>query len=230
MTARTLATDDFNRANNADLGAAWDATNGQNAMQITANCAQQATIGADNGESNNSVAFPNDQWSEAVFGPNVKADGVGTGYGPAVRMTSDGSLTHYRMIGSGAGYELVRHLAGASLSLSSGAGTTFAAADALYLEFVGSTPVHKKNGAPFGAPTSNSAIAGGRAGVCYSSTEAVASDGITSWQAGDFVAEVLPLEIPRPVRRFQFERFMNEEEAFPSELDPRTWCEELATA
>lgn len=179
-----LATDDFNRADNLDLGVAW--TPNVDTFKIVGNVAKAINPGtSDAAERNNSVSFPNNQWAEATLGTVTGGGGLGSGYGPAVRMGATDTL--YRVVGNSAGFELSRFVAGAFTSIASGAGTTFATGDVLYLEWQGAIPVMKKNGASFGSPPSDSAIAGGAAGVAESAV-VDAADGINSWQAGDFAA------------------------------------------
>jgi hypothetical protein len=63
MPRLTLIQDDFNRADNTDLGAAWDAGYTGNAnLQILSNGVQSTSTTLDAVETSNVVALPNDQW------------------------------------------------------------------------------------------------------------------------------------------------------------------------
>ena len=66
-TATTLAAaDNFDRADNLNLGAAWDPYTGRSALQLVGNSVR-ATINGDNVESYNAVPLPNNQWSQATL-------------------------------------------------------------------------------------------------------------------------------------------------------------------
>ena len=71
------AIDSFNRADNPDLGTAWDKIpNEPTAFRITSQAAVSPYATADAGESNNTVSWHADQWSEVTCPPPV-ARGVG---------------------------------------------------------------------------------------------------------------------------------------------------------
>lgn len=179
----TLFTDDFNRADSADLGATWT-PNTPVAFQITSNTARSSDGTSDAAERNSTV-MPNDQWAEATLSNVTGGGSLGSGYGPAVRMDTGGANTLYRLVVGSGGYQLGKMVAGAFTSLGSGAGTTFTTGDKAYLEFQGSVPVIKKNGTSFGTPSTDSTIASGASGVSESSTTN-AADGIDSISAGGF--------------------------------------------
>jgi hypothetical protein len=61
------AADNFNRADNLNLGAAWDPYTGRNALQLVGNSVRGSGIGGDNVESYNAVPLPNNQWSQATL-------------------------------------------------------------------------------------------------------------------------------------------------------------------
>ena len=188
-----LASDDFNRADNADLGTNWDAGVGEtDVFKILTNAAA-FTSNFDVDETWNVLTPPNDQYATSTLKATA-ADGVGIGFGVTVRR-SVAARTYYRLVGNASGYELGRRNAGTFTSMASGSGTTFAAADKITLEYFGSTPTLKKNGVAFGSPPTDSSIASGRFGVCYSST-AAANDAIDAWEGGDFSGGA-PLLRPR---------------------------------
>ena len=67
-TGTTLvAADNFDRADNLNLGAAWDPYTGENALQLVGNSVRASGIGGDNVESYNAVPLPNNQWSQATL-------------------------------------------------------------------------------------------------------------------------------------------------------------------
>lgn len=185
-----LATDNFTRANNADLGTAWDENTGEagpNGFDISANTAVPSNLGADSSETNNSVTWPDDQYSEVTYNATT-TNGVGTGCGPTCREATGATLTYYRAVGNSDGYELGRRVTGTFTSLSSGAGTVFAAGDKLRLEVrvngANCDWILKKNGVQFASGTDTSPIASGRAGIAHSSVSTIAS--LSAWEGGDF--------------------------------------------
>ena len=67
-TGTTLvAADNFDRADNLNLGAAWDPYTGKNALQLVGNSVRASGIGGDNVESYNAVPLSNNQWSQATL-------------------------------------------------------------------------------------------------------------------------------------------------------------------
>lgn len=181
-----LATDDFNRANNADLGASWDATTGEDAFNIISNVAADPTYSSvDAGEINNTVTWPNDQYFnvELIL---VSADGVGSGYGGLLRAAGGGVRSQYRVVANGSGWEFSRFDTGTSTSLASAASPTFATGDFVWGQIVGSTFILKKNGVSFGSPPTDSTYTTGKVGISHS-TPSGATSGINSFQGGDML-------------------------------------------
>lgn len=184
-----LASDNFTRANNADLGAAWDpnVNEGSGTFTISSNTAVPSSLGGDLSETNNTVSWPNDQYAEVTLGTTA-ADGAGAGSGPTCREAT-GSQTYYRLVGNASGYGFDRCVNGTFTILSSGTGTTFVSGDKLRLEVktngANADWVLKKNGAQFASGSDASPIASGRAGIGYSSTSTVAT--LLTWEGGDFV-------------------------------------------
>lgn len=190
-----LATDNFTRADNADLGTAWDENTGDsspNGLNISANTAVPADVTLDSSETNNTVTWPNDQYSECTFGATA-ADGVGSGVGVTCREATGATVTYYRAVGNASGFQLSRAVAGAFTSLSSGAGTTFTAGDKLRLQVktngANADWVLFKSGVSFASGSDTSPIASGRAGVGHSSTSTVAS--LSAWEGGDLTTSVV---------------------------------------
>jgi len=188
--AGVLATDNFTRANNADLGTAWDENTGESepgGFDIAGNTALPSNGGSDSSETNNSVTWPNDQYSQVTL-TNPTADGAGSGSGPTCRAATGATKTYYRVVGNASGYDFGRKVAGTYTSLNSGTGTTFAAGNTLYLEVktngANADWILKKNGTQFASGTDTSPIASGRAGIAHSSTSTTAD--LSAWEGGDF--------------------------------------------
>lgn len=173
-----LATDNFDRANNADLGANWDVLPSATACQVSSN--NCLFPGDPAGESYNAVTWPNDQYSQVkitVFG--------GNGPGAACRMSTS-FLTCYVAYGSGAAFnnrfELYKIVSGVFTLL--GSGGTPATNDVVRCEAQGTTIRCLQNGVQRVSVTDTS-IASGRAGVIGfdgGGTDPQADD----WQGGDF--------------------------------------------
>lgn len=183
-----LAFDGFTRANSADLGTNWDENTGEsgpNGFDIVSNTAVPSDVAADSSETNNSVTWPDDQYSEVTYA-TTGADGIGSGSGPSCREALGSTLTYYRAVGNASGYEFGRKNAGPFTSLSSGAGTTFAPADKLRLRIKTSGANASwfllKNGVQFASGTDTSPIASGRAGIAHSSVSSVAA--LSAWEGG----------------------------------------------
>lgn len=186
-----LATDNFTRANNADLGTAWDECSGEpdpSGFNISANTAIPDNVGSDSSESNNSATWPNDQYAEVTYSATA-ADGAGAGSGPCCRKATGATLTHYRAVGNASGYELGRVVTGTFTSLSTGAGTTFAAADKFKLQVKTNGAncdwTLFKNGVSFASGSDTSPIASGRTGIGHSSTSTTSA--LSAWEGGDLV-------------------------------------------
>ena len=185
-----LASDDFTRADDTNLGANWDDNTAVAAdgFSIVSNAVAPTSIFSDASETNNSVTWPNDQYSEVTFDATA-ANGVGAGCGPTCREATAAN-TMYRAAGNASGYELGRIVAGTFTSLSTGAGTTFASTDRLKLQTVTNGAncdwTLFKNDVSFASGTDTSPIASGRAGIVYSSTDAGTT--IASWRGGDVAA------------------------------------------
>jgi len=191
-----LATDDFDRADNADLGANWtplsDGNNGGDNFAIVSNAAKSPDA-VDSCEAYTGITWPDDQWSEVTLSATL-ANGQGAGSGPAVRCAAPGTITQYRFIGNGSGWELGYFVTGSHTTIATDTTPTFTAGDRLYLEVQGTTLIAKKNTTngsggtqvTTAQTTGNGNIATGRAGIAHSSGDVTTA--IASWQAGDFAA------------------------------------------
>ena len=178
-----LATDNFNRANSADLGTSWDVMTAETAFNISANAAVPSNPASDASESYNAVAWPNDQYSQALI-PVVGTGGQTTGTGVALRMSTT-ARTYYRIVVASSGTEIAKFVAGVYTSLATDA-TVWANGDTAYASAVGTTLQVRRNGINL-LSTTDSAIASGRAGITHSSASQ-AGVNLDNWEGGDFVA------------------------------------------
>jgi hypothetical protein len=123
-----MATDDFDRADNANLGADWDPVSGLGSLRITSNQCLVATALTDSAELNNTESWPNDQFSQVTIvtgGPS----GAGEGPGPAIRIAS-GSADFYFVMCNGTNIELWDYDAGSAASIIVDTGGVSAGAEA----------------------------------------------------------------------------------------------------
>lgn len=193
-----LFTDDFNRADNVDLGADWSTarTTTPRLFKIVSNAALPADSNGDSGEVNDTVGVLTDCWAEATL-KSPGSGGVGAGCGVLLRNASPvtGPYNKYRVVANASGYEVGKFVSGTFTSLGSGSGTTFATNDTLYAEIIGAQINCKKGssggvgGTSFGSFTSDSTFSSGLSGVLYSSTDG-ASTGVDSWSVGDFISDL----------------------------------------
>ena len=62
-----LVLDDFNRADNADLGASWTAITGEGVFEIVSNAIAPTSLSSDSGEKITAgLRWPDDQYAQAV--------------------------------------------------------------------------------------------------------------------------------------------------------------------
>jgi hypothetical protein len=191
-----LATDDFERPDNADLGANWtplsDGVGGGDNFTIVSGAAKSPDT-IDSCEVYVSATWPDNQWSEVTLSA-TNANGQGAGVGPAVRCADTGTVTYYRFVGNGSGWSLGFFSAGSHTEIATATTPTFAAGDRLYLEVQGTTLIAKKNTTngeggtevTTASTTTNGNISTGKAGICHSTSDVTSAVGF--WQGGDFGA------------------------------------------
>lgn len=198
-----LATDNFNRANAANLGANW--TEELGGWSIVSNAAVPDNLGGSDSIGYwNAITWPNDQYSQAkitVTGTTGNSQGLGV----TVRKSTS-TVARYRLVADHAAannMELaVFNTAYTSLWQRTQA---FTNGDTIYLEAQGTTIIGKLNGVAVGAATTNSAIASGKAGIGFSSFETAAV--LDDWEGGDFATTA---KAPPPFRRpYRFFRHRN---------------------
>lgn len=93
MSRRTLYTDLFNRADNADLGADWD--NGYTGRSNLAISSQNlVSDGADDVETNNATSVPADQWAQITI-PTITDLGGDMRFSVLLRASAPPTVTWY---------------------------------------------------------------------------------------------------------------------------------------
>lgn len=191
-----LATDNFNRANAANLGANWTVIT--NAFAIASNEAQAASGAAPHENYYNAVTWPNDQYSQVVVGTVVETT-VDKGVGPAVRITAGGDL--YFLAGGGDA-RVYKRIGGTYTQLGT-TGAAVATGDVLYLEVQGTTLIAKKNGSSIcGSPITDSALSAGNAGMWGYSDAAVLARA-DNWEGGDFAGGAAALSIAPIIQNYR---------------------------
>jgi hypothetical protein len=197
-----VASDDFNRADNADVGATWTTVGA--ALRITSNAAVFSTGNDADSAETHTTTLATDHWAEGVIKSPI-AGGVGQGYGVIVRASTGGSFGYYRAVGNSSGWSLDEFGGGGFVgNLASGSSPTFANGDTIYLEAQGSTLVVKKgttNGAGGTTVTtqSDATLTGTLAGIGYSSSGG--GGGVDAFVMGDFTGAATPQYIEQNSRR-----------------------------
>jgi hypothetical protein len=165
----TTFTDDFNRANNADLGTNWTPVTGAVAWSVNGNAAQADAGGSRCAEYVNSFTPANDQYAQAALGTVDTAPGADQppGGGPAVRVAT-GANTYYGALAnslSTSEIELVKVVAGTLTSLGTyTAGSAPVTGDTIRIEASGTTIRVLHNGTER-INVSDSSISSGRVGI-----------------------------------------------------------------
>lgn len=159
--------DDFNRANNADLGADWTVQFGAVNCQIVGNRVRAGATGSARVEQN-SFALTNDQWAQVTF-PTLNAVAITAGV--IVRAAAAGTQTYYagHVTKIGAATTTVIQRTVSTLSpvesdLITNTALTWAANDVLRLEAIGENIIMRQNGAVV-LSANDSFIASGKAGI-----------------------------------------------------------------
>jgi len=189
-----LASDDFNRADAATLGANWE--NRQTAAaryKIVSNRAAPTSYAADTCEFYIGVAFPVNHYSQcAVFG--ILGTTNTNGLGPAVRVRTDNIgggaafLDMYEMcinVAVSNNVSLNRWVARAFTNIAQRT-QAFSDGDVARLEVSGTTLRMYRNGVQLGADVVDSNISVGAPGICLVS--AMTAGALEDWEGGTLVA------------------------------------------
>lgn len=181
-----LASDNFNRADNADVGAVWSpntAEPGSTGMQIVSNAVVfKAPSSSESAEIYNALTAPANQYSEVTYNGAQPADGTGSGYGPICRAATN-AITFYRAVANGSGFVVSQIINNVKLDLIVSSAVTVAAADKLRLSLYGNYWQLSKNGIVIAAGIDDG-IASGGFGMAYNDT--ATGGGIDAWEGGDF--------------------------------------------
>lgn len=177
MTMTAIVADDFNRANNEDIGAVWFSRNVADDVkfQLTSNAIDPDDLSRDCREMYDAIAWPNDQYFQAKLTATGTVGG-GQGIGFSLR-GSNSAKTYYRLATDHAAsdnVEVSKFVAGAYTPLGTRT-QAWSNGDTFKLEVENTTLRAYYNGTQMGADFSDAAISSGFPGPCYSSTITAAS-------------------------------------------------------
>jgi hypothetical protein len=188
-----VATDNFNRADNADLGTNWTPPTGVTGWSISGNQALEDSGGAFCAEYWNAVSFANDQYSQAIVDGVTLESVVNNGAGVAVRIATGANTMYRAYLNSNASGEiqLTKHVAGVVTELAQyTAGAAPALLDGIRLEVRGTTlkVYHSSAGGAYveRISTDDSSIASGSAGIAGKANSNL--NLVDNWDGGDLSA------------------------------------------
>lgn len=182
------ATDDFTRANSADLGTNWTPRTGGGhgaGFSIVSNAGAPTSYTSDQCEYYNTGSWTADQYSQAALS-GITGTGDQSGIGVAIRIsTSD--ATFYRCVVCNKATNNVsisKWLAGTHTLLGQFT-QAWTSGDVLKFEATGSTLKVYRNNVRVGTDITDSSIATGNPGVAYSTT--LSAGTIDNWSGGTSV-------------------------------------------
>lgn len=184
-----MASDNFTRADNTDLGASWDTYAGMAALQIVSNKVRPSTLSNDNVESYNAVALPNDQWASISIGTwsgTANYRNLHAGVRFATPDTLNGYTAYADNGGASGGVRIIigEFTAGSFANLSEVA-SSIAVSDTLQVTAIGTDLAAYKNGALITSAT-DASLTGGRAAMCSYPETALTDGEISAFAAGRF--------------------------------------------
>ena len=188
MPSRTLASDNFNRADGA-IGSNWAGVVGN--FVVHTNFADASDLSSDAVMYWNAITFQSDQYAQCAL-YNLDGDNSTAGFGVCLRASTSVS-TFYRIVVSAGvtnNVEVSKFVNGVYTQLALRT-QAFADGDILRAEIHGSTIQIYHNSVQMGADITDSSIATGQPGIAYSG--ALFNGDIDNWEGGDFAAGATPL-------------------------------------
>ena len=183
----TLATDDFNRANEDPLAGNW--TSVQHNARLVSNQFAGPASDTDGLVYWSPVTPPDAQWSQIT----VKAAGSNNDWGPACRVAT-GAVTAYFQDHFPGSEGLYKAVGGTYTNIAAGSAVGYSVNDVLYVEAQGTNIACTINGSA-DASTSDVSISSGRLGLFVFNNDARGDD----WSGGDFLSAFVPFSYPRSV-------------------------------
>jgi hypothetical protein len=185
-----LAKDAFDRPDAATLGSDWVHPSGMEEWKVVGKTAQPVNLAAECIDLylTASVAFPDDQYSEAVIvSMTGTADTSGVGVEVRGATSPDMRYRGYACKAATNNTCLAKHVSGTFTLLAQGT-APWADGDSIRLEVEGTTLRLIRNGQdPPVIELSDSSIASGQPGLTYSTTLTAATVG--NWEGGDLIPE-----------------------------------------
>ena len=195
-------TDNFNRANNGDLGTNWTPVTSEGAFKVEANRAQNQFDSSDEAEYWVPTTPANNQYAQGVM---TATTGYTTHDGPAAMLrAATAAQTYYRVIFNHQGAGTPSNNIGIGKKVTgtfTGIATRSVAwtdGDTCYGEINGTTIQAKINGVNAGASVTDASIASGQYGIAYSSEGSGQVGTIDDWEGGNLGAAT---KAPQPLRR-----------------------------
>lgn len=186
--------DNFDRANSADLGTDFTPQTGAAAMRVNTNEAKNIGTGLMSAEYYSSLTFGNDQEASGVVGAELESQtGIGSEYGigPAIRMATGDQSKYAVIMSSDAAREfqlLKFDTAGVITVLGTYTAGTPATGDIGLVRAIGTTISGHLNGIERISVT-DATLASGRIGLC--GRQSINACGLASWSGGDVALTTL---------------------------------------
>lgn len=188
-----VATDDFTRANNNDLGANWTVATSFARWGIVSNAAAPSDLGTDCCERYSGATWANNQYSAGLIKALTGTAASDRGGGVAVRCSTSAQTVYLGICQAASANPdcaILKIVTGTFTELGSANGG-FVATDTIYLEVQGTAlKLRKGSGGADLVSVTDSAIASGQAGIGYSST--ITDFDLESWEGGDFTSAFVP--------------------------------------
>lgn len=206
MPRVTTFSDDFNRANNTDLGSNWDAGYSDNSptnvnFQIVGNRVRSTSAGAFDAVESVNSPLTNDQWAEITL-PTLSGAGIIVP-GVCLRMNAPGLRTNYALrcavnLPGVLSSRIEKWIGGVFTSLIEETSTVWLPGDILRGEVQGSTLRLYRNNNQVLTVTDTSIISGRAGMICF--TQVIADAEIDNYSQGNIVSD-LPFITTMDVKR-----------------------------
>ena len=185
----TLASDNFNRANETPIASPWHQTPNPGGFTRDVNLSSNQAVTSNDLDTlwywdDTVVSWPNDQWAQAALTPGGNSSG--SGCGPAIRVNKSSGKNCYMMTLDTGGHVDFDKWVSDSYTTIWARSVTYSAGATGYIEAQGTTLIAKYNGSAIGASSTDSSLSSGYPGIWYSS--GVTSGKWDDWSAGDFAS------------------------------------------
>ncbi len=181
-----LATDSFDRADAADLGANWAQQNGlSDHWKIVSNAAKPETFAADAMSTYTAGSFPADQYSKGIIGV-ISGNADQSGGGVAVRCSTSAKTWYWLVVNDGGSNNVtIAKTVATSYTLLAQGTSGYVAGDEIELDVQGTSLIALRNGVQV-LTAIDASIATGQPDVAYSSS--ITDFSLLNWEGGDFLS------------------------------------------